>query len=341
MSENILQGNIQLVAPVHTFKMVATNKKHICSELLHIALVITLLRGHDNRFYRRSPVISTNFFNDVSVSNDIMGPSWAYSRTSFHHFYRDPPLHEIKALEGNLAEDFMELTDDDLDIDLNIINQLRSLTLSRFNSLPTLGKDQPTFQDITAYLLSESTSPSNAVPAPPVNVVDYESPLVSPTEREIEMTELTQVTSLPSSPGGDSGHEETSDDADEISTNSDSMKEFPLDVEGSTFSRNSQRRESHGFHSDSEEELVAHEILLRDSESLIAAAQDDTLAARGADQEVPENEHQGQQSETKQEDATTHVETMNILGLWDEWLDDVPGDTTSLHSPPSELDQVL
>lgn len=255
--------------------MVAMKEKRINNELLHIFLVITLLRnGNDNRFYRQSPVISTNFFNDVSVSNDIMGPSWAYSRTSFHHqhFYHDPPIHEIKTLDsGNYYDTGVndvdsEYGDDDFDIDLNIINQLRSLTLSRFNSLPRLGKNEPNFQDITAYLLSESTSPSNAASPPSTeDGVEYDTPIVSPAQQnhQVEITELSPESLL--SPVIDSGHEETGDDGDAHSTDSESVKEFPLEVT-TGIPRNSERRESYGFHSDSDEEIVGHELLMRSAE---------------------------------------------------------------------------
>lgn len=330
--------------------MVAINKKRISSELLHIALVITLLRGNDNRFYRQSPVISTNFFNDVGVSNDIMGPSWAYSRTSFHHhFYHDPPIHEIKAIETNYSmnDDLnSEYGDEDIDIDLMIINQLRSLTISRFNSLPRLGKDQPTFQDITAYLLSESTSPTNAASPPATDVEEYDS-AVSPQQNEVEMemTELSEGT-LILSPGVDSGHEETGDDADAHSTTSESMKEFPLEMPN-PLSRNSERRESYGFHSDSEEEMIAHEILLQQTEgdnyepiSEDVKIKTEQVEEGDADNEpICEAEAEGITPEVKDEKLETEKETD-----WETWVEDLSEDgelrlSPLLDSNPN-LDQV-
>lgn len=269
--------------------MGALDKKRICNELLHIALVISLLRsGTNNRYFHQVPVISSNFFNDVTVSNDIVGPSWAYSRTSFHHHlhhsYHDPmPYHEMKTFDSNYMSGTGRLSDDfeadfieDLDVDLNIINQLRILTLNRFNSLPRLGKDLPAFQDITAFLLSESTSPTNTASTPTSvpDAVEYVSPTVPPVQQNHQqmvtvgdLTSLSEET-LPMSPGEDSGHEETIDEVDAQSLAPETVKDFPPEVSTNNIvltQRNSERRESYGFHSDSDEELLAMDILMNET----------------------------------------------------------------------------
>jgi hypothetical protein len=185
-------------------------KKRITSELLHIALVITLLRGDPRRLVLNENVLSTNFFNDVYDLDHAEGPNWAHTRANYHRLLIDPGLEDTKSLNSYFNPDeniFDSNYNDDFDEEAAerlYRQQARLLVLSRLNSPYRTRKDAPPagFQDITAYLVSDTTSSlqSNTVAgimearSPPTPVVGSSGGVASFAE-----------TSPP--PSVDSGHE--------------------------------------------------------------------------------------------------------------------------------------
>lgn len=156
-----------------------TTKKRITTELLHIALVITLLRGNPRHVGIYDNVISSNFFNDVDnfVNIDQIlqgGPTWAFSRTNYHRLgggYHDPGIEYAKSLSGS----FDPYHDDDIfgeDIHSSYNNeedrmdlaeeayrqQSRLLLLSNLNAAYVRKDPIQIFRDITAYLVSDTTT---------------------------------------------------------------------------------------------------------------------------------------------------------------------------------------
>lgn len=148
-------------------------KKRITTELLHIALVITLLRDSPRHIRLYDNVLSSNFFNDVDNFDNILveGPNWAFTRTNYHRLgmYIDPGIVQTKSFSGNFhsySDDYDTLLDSDNDADDEGTNldeeiyrqQSRLLLLSNLNAAYVRKDPIQTFRDITAYLVSDTTT---------------------------------------------------------------------------------------------------------------------------------------------------------------------------------------
>jgi len=148
--------------------MVCIRKKRITSELLHIALVLTMLNG--DLYNNRRP--QEHYVNEANVTDYNIGPSWAYMRTPFHQeSYYEPSRHHAKSIMDIYEPDFEpELVPNMVD-DMEILNQMRAWAISRTNSLTKPRKSELPFQSFTAYLVSNTTNgavPNGVAPAIPV-----------------------------------------------------------------------------------------------------------------------------------------------------------------------------
>lgn len=180
-------------------------KKRITSELLHIALVITLLRGNPRLLPQDPRLLSTNFFNDVYPDRVLVeGQNWAFSRSSYHHLI-DSGFQPVKSLGPTLDFDPLDPDPDEFVLDLDIEEFYRQqsnlLTLSSLNAVNQRKDVIPTFNDITAYLVSDTTAdPSRLAPfiPPPITVSSGGGAVTPPT---------TTRTESESDSGSDSGDE--------------------------------------------------------------------------------------------------------------------------------------
>lgn len=231
-------------------------KKRITSELLHIALVITLLRGDTRRYALNNNVLSTNFFNDVHDLDHIEGPNWAYTRTNYHRLFIDPGAEQIKSLSGdfnpyyNPYDDSPNELEDEFEMDDNLyLQQWRLQMLGRLNSPYRIGKEAaPRFQDITAYLVSDTTSavlPNSLAglpevqPPPPGSSSGGGSGLNAP------------------SPSIDSGHEDSGDEG-RVST---SESESDLDIVSSIFANQNEVNVSEDEGAIDDDELIRSKLI--------------------------------------------------------------------------------
>lgn len=191
-------------------------KKRITRDLLHLALIITLLRESPRRLGIYNNVIRSNFFNDiddfVNIDNiHVEGPNWAFSRANYHNHrfgigrYIDSGPQVVKNFAGSfssLEDDLYLDNSDDITLEDEVYRQQSRLLLLPHLNAATVYKD-PThgFRDITAYLVSGTST--NVLPN---SLVDL--PLVTPSGSSGNNVQSENPSPSPSADSGnDSGDE--------------------------------------------------------------------------------------------------------------------------------------
>ncbi|CAG7820529.1 unnamed protein product [Allacma fusca] len=130
-------------------------KRRITTNLLQVALLLLYLRGDFPATY--------NHRNNFNISNPEynLGPSWGYAQTNFHRNNYDGINIHPKSVHS-FEQNYLEFSDND------ILDVIRSHSINSFRShisaITKVSDAVPSFQDVTAYLLSNTSASFSNLP---------------------------------------------------------------------------------------------------------------------------------------------------------------------------------